>query len=125
MIRVHSAGKLSCAGKFHRGLELTSASCLKMKAGRDPDQEALLLLWPMCFPVRTGLCENRGTCWYSHLCPGVRALTGDVLSSGGGKVPRGLDLSSAYWLRMKAQQDPVQEALLLLWPECSAAHIVL
>jgi hypothetical protein len=36
-----------------------------------------------------------------------------------GKVPRDLDFSSVSWLRMKARRDPVQEALLLLWPTYS------
>ena len=34
-------------------------------------------------------------------------------------VPRGLGLSSTFWLSMKAQRDPYQEALLLLSPTCS------
>jgi hypothetical protein len=44
---------------------------------------------------------------------GVRALSGGPLSSGG-KMHRGLGLSSVSWLRMKAGRNPVQEALLLL-----------
>jgi hypothetical protein len=39
-----------------------------------------------------------------------------------GKVPRGLGFCSASWLRMKAQKDLVQEALLLLIPTCSPAY---
>ena len=51
------------------------------------------------------------------LSPGVRVLP--VGSSLARNVPRDLGLSSASWLRMKAGQDPAQEALLLLSPTCS------
>ena len=37
-------------------------------------------------------------------------------------MPRGLGLSSASWLRMKALRDPDQEALLLL--VASVAHVL-
>ena len=61
VIRVLFAGKLFCCRKVHRGLELRSASWLMMKAQRDPVQEALLFLWPLCSPVQTGLWETWNT----------------------------------------------------------------
>jgi hypothetical protein len=53
-----------------------------MKARRDPVQEALLLLWPMCSSLRTGFWETLDTRWSSHLSPWVRALSGGQLSLG-------------------------------------------
>jgi hypothetical protein len=41
-----------------------------------------------------------------------------------GKVHRGLELSSTFWLKMKSQRDSVQEALLLLWPHSLLCGLV-
>jgi hypothetical protein len=60
------------AWKVHRGLVLRSVSWLKMKAWRDPDEEALLFLWSVCSPVRTVLWETWDTRWHSYLSPVVK-----------------------------------------------------
>ena len=45
-------------GKVPRCLGLRSGSWLRMKSGRDPVQEGLLLLQPTCSPAWTGLLET-------------------------------------------------------------------
>ena len=62
-----------------------------MNARRDPVQEALLLLNPICSPVWTGLWETWNTRWCSHLSPGVRAVL-KADSRLAGKVPSDLGL---------------------------------
>jgi hypothetical protein len=100
------------AGKVHRGLELSSASQLNINAWRVPVQEAMLLLQAHS-PVQTSLCGTRDTRWCSYLVLGSDPSLG-THSLLAWKVCRGLELSSASWLKMKAQRDPVQEAMLLL-----------
>jgi hypothetical protein len=40
-------------GKVHRGLRISSASWPRMKAPKDPVQEALFILWPVSSPTGT------------------------------------------------------------------------
>ena len=82
MVRTLFAGKFSSGREGAQGVEPSSASWLKMKALRDPVQEALLLLQPVYSLGWTSLRETQDTRWQSRLSPIVRVLPRGRLSSG-------------------------------------------
>jgi hypothetical protein len=70
-----------------------------MNGRRDPLQEAMLLLQPVCSPEQTGLWSTQDTRWSSHLI----LWSGPSLEADsplGGKLLQGLGLSSASLLKM-------------------------
>jgi hypothetical protein len=69
-------------GKVCRSLKISSASWLRIKAGTDLVQEALLLLWSIYSPARSGLWRTWDRRQQSHLNPWVSALPRGHLSFG-------------------------------------------
>jgi hypothetical protein len=107
-------------GRCTRSLELSSASWQKMKAWRDPVQEALLLFWPTYCPAGTGLWETWDIRWWSLLSPGVTALSEGWLSSG----REGVQRSGSQLCLLdedEGPKDPCPRSSVASVPACSPA----